>query len=330
MGGLSARTDRRGVVPRTREVIAERVDRVADGVVSLVLVTPDGSPFQPWEPGAHIDVHLGGQYVRQYSLCSSTKDLSHLRVAVLDVPGSRGGSRWIHRNVRPGDTLEISEPRNNFPVRDSRKYLFLAGGIGITPIIPMIERAAEAGRDWRLVYGGRSRAGMAFAERLVDEYGDRVDIVAEDERGRMDLAGVLAMPRAHMLVYACGPGGMLSAVEELCMGWPPGSLHTERFAATALGPGSVAEPFEVELARSGKTVSVPTDRTILEAVEDVGVRVLSSCRQGLCGTCETPVVSGEPEHRDAVLTQDDQDTGATMMICVSRAAAGCGRLVLDL
>lgn len=327
MGGLSARRED-GFVPGTREVVAARVDRVADGVVSLVLVTPDGSPFEPWEPGAHIDVHLGGGLVRQYSLCSSPGDLSHLRIAVLDVPDSRGGSRWVHRELRAGDTLEISEPRNNFPAKDSRKYLFLAGGIGITPLLPMIERAERAGREWRLVYGGRSRAAMAFAGHLVDTYGDRVELVPEDERGRMDLGAVLALPRAHMLVYACGPGGMLRAVEELCMGWPPGTLHTERFAAATLGPGTAAGPFEVELARTGKTVSVPTDRTVLEAVEDVGVRVLSSCRQGLCGTCETTVLSGEPEHRDAVLTEDD--AGSTMMICVSRAAAGCDRLVLDL
>ncbi|RCW39659.1 ferredoxin-NADP reductase [Halopolyspora algeriensis] len=315
---------------RTRDVVVDRVERIAEDVVSLVLVNQDGSPFPAWEPGSHVDLHLGEEHVRQYSLCSSPTDLSHLRIAVLNVPDSRGGSTWVHENIRPGETVSISEPRNNFPIKDSRKYLFLAGGIGITPIIPMIEWAHAAGKEWQLIYGGRSRGSMAFGDRLREEYGDRVQLVPEDESGRMDLQAVLGLPRAHMLVYACGPTGMLRTVEDLCMGWPPGSLHTEKFAATALGTTSAAEPFDVDLVRSGKTVRVPTDRTILDAVEDVGVRVLSSCRHGLCGTCETTVLAGEPEHRDAVLPQEDRDSGDMMMICVSRAAAGCRRLALDL
>lgn len=138
------------------------------------------------------------------------------------------------------------------------------------------------------------------------------------------------MPRAHMLVYACGPGGLLEAVEDRCMGWPPGALHTERFVASTLGAAAANAPFEVELARTGTTVTVPNDKTILEAVEEVGVRVLSSCRGGLCGTCETQIISGEPEHRDAVLSEEDREAGEVMLVCVSRAAAGCPRLVLDL
>jgi len=313
----------------TIDVVIDQVETVADQVVSLVLRRLDGEPFQPWQPGAHIDVHLGEDLVRQYSICSSPQELDHLRIGVLRVPDSRGGSQAVH-GLEAGSPLTIPEPRNNFPLLDSRRYLFIAGGIGITPLIPMIEAAEQAGRDWRLVYGGRSRSTMAFVRQLEERYGDRVQVVAEDESGRMDLDAILGMPRAHMLVYTCGPAGLLAGIEERCMGWPPGALHTERFVATALGAGADSETFEVELDRTGTTVTVPTNKTILEAVEEVGVRVLSSCRGGLCGTCETQIISGEPEHRDAVLTEEDRESGEIMLVCVSRAAAGCPKLVLDL
>ncbi|GER22768.1 ferredoxin [Zafaria cholistanensis] len=319
------------MAPAIIDTTVHAVEHVAEGVVSLVLRRADGRDFPAWGPGAHIDVHLGEDLVRQYSLCSAPSDLSTLRIGVLRVPDSRGGSKHVHQELAVGSSLAVSAPRNNFPLADSRKYLFLAGGIGITPIIPMIEAAEAAGREWTLHYGGRSRSTMAFADALVARYGEeRVRILAEDTEGRMDLQGILGMPRAHMQVYACGPGGMLSAVEDFCMGWPPGALHTERFVADALGAGANSEPFEVELARTGGTVTVDTNQTILEAVEQVGARVLSSCRAGLCGTCETRIVSGEPEHRDAVLTREDKESGEIMLVCVSRAAAGCSRLVLDL
>lgn len=314
----------------TIDAVVDHVDIVADQVVSLVLRRIDGHLFQAWQPGAHIDVHVGDGLVRQYSLCSSPAELDHLRIGVLQVPDSRGGSKAVHA-LLPGMPLTISEPRNNFPLRESRRYLFLAGGIGITPLIPILEAAEAAGKEWTLAYGGRSRNTMAFAQQLEERYGtDRVRIMAADEVGRMDLDQILGMPRAHMLVYACGPAGLLNAVEERCMGWPPGALHTERFTASALGAGATNVPFEVELARTGTTVTVPDDKTILEAVEEVGVRVLSSCRGGLCGTCETQIISGEPDHRDAVLTEEDRNAGEIMLVCVSRAAAGCPRLVLDL
>lgn len=317
--------------PPVLDTLIDRVEHVADGVVSLVLRRPGGEDFPTWEPGSHIDVHLDNGMIRQYSLCSTPDDLSILRIGVLRVPDSRGGSQHVHDELLQGAPLSISAPRNNFPLADSRRYLFIAGGIGITPIIPMLEAAEAAGRDWVLHYGGRSRSTMAFADQLEQRYGsDRVKIVAEDVDGRMDLDTILGMPRAHMLVYACGPSGLLGVLEDYCMGWPPGVLHTERFVADALGAGASSEPFEVELAQTGGTVEVAPNQTILEAVEQQGARVLSSCRAGLCGTCETRIIAGEPDHRDAVLTQADKDAGEVMLVCVSRAAAGCPRLVLDL
>lgn len=317
--------------PTLIDAVIDEVEDIAEGIVSLVLRRPDGQEFPHWTPGSHIDLHLGNGLTRQYSLWSPVDDLTQLRVGVLRTLDSRGGSEWIHDNLRSGDQISISAPRNNFPLVDSRKYMFIARGIGITPLISMIQQVEEQGREWQLYYGGRSRASMALAKQLEEEYGtDKVHIFDEDVRGRLDLETVLAMPRAHMLVYACGPSGMLKIIEDFCMGWPPGTLHTERFVADSLGAAGNPDPFTVELARSGKSLTVPPEKSILEVMEENGTRVLSSCRAGLCGTCETRIIAGEAEHRDAALTQEDKDSGDVMMVCVSRAAAGCNRLVLDL
>lgn len=317
--------------PELIDVVVDEVADIAEGVLSLVLRRRDGQEFPHWTPGSHIDLHLGNGLIRQYSLWSPMDDLTQLRVGVLRTLDSRGGSEWIHDNLRAGERLSISAPRNNFPLVDSRKYMFVAGGIGITPLVSMIQQVEEQGREWQLYYGGRSRASMALVEQLEEQYGtEKVHIFDEDGRGRLDLESILALPRAHMLIYACGPGGMLEAIEDFCMGWPPGSLHTERFVAGTLGAAGNQDPFSVELARSGKEFTVPPEKSILEVMEENGTRVLSSCRAGLCGTCETRIISGEVEHRDAALTQEDKDAGDVMMVCVSRAAAGCNRLVLDL
>lgn len=317
--------------PATIETVIDSVEQAADEVVTLVLRRADGTDFPVWDPGAHIDVHLDNGLIRQYSLCSPTADRSTLKIGVLRTQDSRGGSDFVHAHLLTGTELTISAPRNNFPLVTSRKYMFIAGGIGITPIIPMLEAAEADGKQWVLHYGGRSRSSMAFAAELLEKYGpEKILLYANDEDNMLDLGNVLAMPRAHMLVYACGPGGMLTAIEELCMGWPPGALHTERFVAAELGAGANSEPFEVELAQTGGTVTVQPNETIVDAVEAAGARILSSCRAGVCGTCETRIIAGEPEHRDAVLTEDDKAAGEVMLPCVSRAAAGCSRLVLDL
>lgn len=314
-----------------RTVVLETKETLADGVVRLTLRNPDGSDFPQWQPGSHIDLVLP-DFIRQYSLCSPCADPSMLQVSVLHTPNSRGGSRYVHESLTAGSELTINGPRNNFPLQDSKKYLFIAGGIGITPILPMIEAAEAAGREWRLAYGGRSRNSMAFADELVAAYGTgKVLLYPEDTQGRIDLQVLLGLPRAKMLVYACGPAPLLNAIEDFCMGWPPGALHTELFSAAALdGSGASAEPFELELRNSGLRLEVPVDRSVLEVVEDAGIRVLSSCRQGVCGTCEIRVLAGEVDHRDAVLSAEDKASGETMLICVSRAAAGCQTLSLDL
>jgi ferredoxin-NADP reductase len=234
---------------------------------------------------------------------------------------------FVHDRLSAGDTVRVRGPRNNFELADSPRYEFIAGGIGITPILPMIAAATAAGADWRLLYGGRYRDSMAFLDELAP-YGDRVTVAPQDETGLLDLDSVLGTPRPDTLVYCCGPEPLLAAVEERCRAWPPRSLHVERFSARPLSAPVRAEAFDVELARSELRLTVPPDRSILDVVEEAGIGVLSSCAEGTCGTCETGVLSGLPDHRDSVLTEEERAAGDCMMICVSRSCTA--RLVLDL
>ncbi|WP_030621873.1 PDR/VanB family oxidoreductase [Streptomyces sclerotialus] len=308
---------------------------VAEGVCELSLRRPDGGALPAWTPGAHLDLHLTPDLARSYSLCGDPAERTEWRVAVLRETAGTGGSAYVHDRLAAGDTVTVSAPRNHFPFEPpagpAARCLFLAGGIGITPLLPMIARAQAAGTDWRLLYGGRTRASMAYADRL-SAYGERVTLRPEDEHGLLDLAGYLRPAdtatdtdtATH--VYACGPEALLAATEEQCRaaGLPADSLHVERFRpAPAEGPS-----FEVELADSGRTVRVPPGRSILETLEEAGVQVLSSCRAGTCGTCETEVLSGTPDHRDHLLTDAERAAGDTMLICVSRSHGP--RLVLAL
>lgn len=304
------------------EVLVEGRVELADGVVGLTLGAVDGGMLPSWRPGAHIDVVLGDGLVRQYSLCGDPNVSRTWQIGVLK-EGS--GSTVVHERVRPGDKLVTRGPRNHFALEDASGYLFLAGGIGITPILPMVAAADAAGIEWRLVYGGRRRSAMAFLD-VLSAYGDKVEIRPQDEFGLLDLDGALATAAQGTLVYCCGPEPMIAAAEERCAVLAPGSLRTERFTPKPVTGAS--EAFEVELALSGRTLPVEPGLSILETVEKAGVDVLSSCREGTCGTCETPVLEGEPDHRDSVLTEAERADGSFMMICVSRARGP--RLVLEL
>jgi ferredoxin-NADP reductase len=300
----------------------------AEGVVVLDLRDPSGAELPAWAPGAHLDLQLREGLVRQYSLCGDPNDRSVWRIGVLREPQGRGGSEHVHESLTEGAEVQVRGPRNNFPLVESPRYLFIAGGIGITPILPMLTAAEAAGADWELHYGGRSRRSMAFLEALEDATGNRVTLHPQDEVGLIDLPEILCTPRPDTLVYTCGPEPLLKAVEQHCAAWPEGSLHVERFSPKEAGEPVLADAFEVELATSGLTLTVPPDRSILDVVEEAGIPVLSSCQEGTCGTCETPVLEGEVEHRDSVLTPAEQADSAVMMVCVSRAAGP--RLVLDL
>ena len=315
----------------TRELetsaVVKRKDLVAEGVVALTLRPVADEPFPSWEPGAHVDLELDGAPARQYSLCGDPSEPSTVRLGVLRDPDGRGSSLFVHDRLQEGDSVTLRGPRNNFPLVPSPRYLFIAGGIGITPMLPMIRAAEAAGADWQLVYGGRQRSSMAFLDELA-AYGDKVSVRPQDETGFLDLDTLLGQPRPDTKIYCCGPEPLLNAVEERCQHWPAKSLHVERFVPKPLGEPVLATAFDVHLATSGLTVSVPPGRSILDVVEEAGVEVLSSCAEGTCGTCETPVLGGIPDHRDSVLDEEARNAGDCMMICVSRSCTA--RLVLDL
>ena len=299
---------------------------MADGIVELTLTDPAGEQLPSWTAGAHVDLILDPSLTRQYSLCGSATEESTWKVGVLLDPNSRGGSAYVHEKLAEGATVRVRGPRNHFPLVSSPRYQFIAGGIGITPILAMIEAAEARGAEWSLLYGGRTRASMAFLDQLDSD--DRVTVSPQDEKGLLDLASVLGEPRADTLVYCCGPGVLLDAVEDACATWPDGSLHLERFAAKKVEASEDAlDSFEVECSRSGVTVTVPDGTSMYDAVEKAGVDVLGSCMEGICGTCEADVLEGTPDHRDSVLSKAERERGDTVMLCVSRSLSK--KLVLD-
>ncbi|MGW3158955.1 PDR/VanB family oxidoreductase [Streptomyces sp. NPDC001089] len=309
-------------LPEAELVVTGR-ESVAAGVIALTLRDPHGAELPGWEPGAHIDVECGPGLERQYSLCGDPADRGAWRIAVLREPHGRGGSAYLHERVGAGGTVRVRGPRQGFALVPASRYRFVAGGIGITPILPMLPAARAAGAEWTLLYGGRSRGSMAFLAEL-SRYGDRVTVAPQDESGLLDLDSALSGLPTGTLVYCCGPGPLLDAVEERC---PAGLLHVERFRPKDQEPYAEAE-FEVVLVRSGRTLTVPAGTSVLDAVRGAGAEVLFSCTEGTCGTCETDVLEGIPDHRDSVLTAAERAAGSTMLICVSRCRGK--RLVLDL
>ncbi|MBS3650580.1 oxidoreductase [Pseudaminobacter sp. 19-2017] len=301
---------------------------VADGVIAIELAAPDGGDLPSWEPGAHIDVLLPNGLVRQYSLCGDPSLRDRWRIAVLREPSSRGGSSWLHDQLQEGQRIAVAAPRNNFRVVESERYLFVAGGIGITPILPMVRSVAAKGKQWTLLYGGRSRRSMAFLEEIEGFQGGASHIIPQDEFGLLDLDSFLGEHQPDTVVYCCGPTPLIEAVEQRCRNWRQGALHLERFAPSEKAKTREKGSFEVELARSGRRIVVPPHRSILDVLEENGCKVTNSCRAGICGTCLVKVLSGVPDHHDDVLSLDEQAAGDAMLVCVSRAKSD--RLVLDL
>ncbi|MEV7980158.1 PDR/VanB family oxidoreductase [Streptomyces sp. NPDC086519] len=325
-----------GTAKEQSALLVHRMTWEAADVLSVDLVHPQRKPLPAWTPGAHIDLHLDG-LVRQYSLCGDPADSDRYRVAVLKDPASRGGSAFVHGGLRPGALVTVGGPRNHFELADAASYVFVAGGIGVTPLLTHAREAAGRGLPWQFWYGGRSRASMAFAEELGElAAADRTVVLRpKDEDGRLDLDRVLAGVPEGALVYCCGPERLTAAVRAGCAALGIlGRLRVEHFAAaTAPGTGTGAgadggTAFEVECAKSRVTVTVGPDESIVDALENVGVVVDASCRDGVCGTCEVPVIEGELDHRDMVLTDAEQAAGDLMLICVSRCTSR--RLVLDL
>ena len=307
------------------EVVEVRPE--ASGVLSLTVRGCDGAELPTWSPGAHADLILSDDLERQYSLCGLPDERNSWMFAVLREPQGRGGSAFVHGQVAAGDRLSVRGPRNHFPLVDAAEYLFVAGGIGVTPILPMIREVSKTGRSWRMLYGGRSRASMAFLSEL-SEYGDRITIAPEDETGLLDLSSFLIDQSAGTAVYCCGPTALLDAVEAMSIEWQTGTLHVERFAPKVGALEGTNSEFKVVLEQTGTTIAVAADQTIVEALEQAGLDVDTSCREGTCGTCETTVLEGLPDHRDSVLSASEQARNDVMMICCSRALSET--LVLDL
>ena len=298
---------------------------IADRVVSITLGSIDGAELPEWTPGSHIDLYLPGGLIRQYSLCSDPADRALWRIGVLRELNGRGGSEVVHDSVQVGDTLTAVGPRNNFGYRPSASdVLFIAGGIGVTPILPMVRAAQQAGANWRMLYLGRNRDSMGFLDEL-ESYGDRITVHTSDDGGILPLGrGIASFGLTDPEIYACGPAPLLDTLGE---GWPAGRLHIERFTGNGTGAQGTDTAFVVETS-DGTEIQVAADETILAAMIRCGVPALNSCQEGICGTCETVVLEGTPLHRDSLLSDEERASNETMMICVSRCIGD--RLVLEL
>lgn len=299
----------------------------AEDVISLTLAAADGAVLPEWQAGSHLEIKLPSGALRHYSMCGDLHDRLTYQVAVLKDEQGRGGSKEIHRDLRVGQVLAASAPRNLFPLKDAANYLFVAGGIGITPMLPMIQ-TVDGVKPWQLFYAGSRKAKMAFTEQLA-KWPWQVSLCADDVHGFPDINALLDKQSADTAVYCCGPAGLIKAVDAACKARHL-SFTCEHFGAAEpiAAPAADAESFEVVLKQSGKTLTVLPEQTILGEVRKVLPSVGYSCEAGFCGACETRIVEGEAEHLDSLLSDAEKAANKSMMICVSRAK--CSRLVLDL
>ena len=298
----------------------------APRVLSLQLCAVDGKPLPPFAPGAHVDLRLPDGTLRQYSLCGDPGDTSHYRLGVRAVAGGLS-SGFIHHKLRPGELVTISAPRNNFPLVEAGSYIFIAGGIGITPLIPMMRQASNKARPWMLFYCNRRAEDASFLAEI-KALGGEISLHASEAGTRLDVAQRLTTVRKDTLIYCCGPERLMTSVEQATAAWPEASIHFEWFTPRSHPPDETSGGFEVVCRRSGLTLTVPPDQSVLAALTEAGVEVPSSCQQGVCGTCEVRLISGEVDHRDSILSASERAANQSMMVCVSRARND--RLVLDI
>lgn len=300
----------------------------AENVLSLELEHPAGAELPEWQPGAHIDVVVSDGSTRQYSLSGDPAQRRSYRIAVLREAAGRGGSEHLHRGVRAGDTVRVKGPRNHFKLEDAPAYVFIAGGIGITPLLPMLAAADAAGADWQLHYFGGSSEAMAFVGELA-RHGERARVIPRDARRESALADIVSTAPSDALYYACGPARLTGELAALLESRGEADrMRSELFAAPDSTDQAAGDGFSVRLERSGLELPVAPEQSILEVITAAGIDVLTDCEEGICGSCETTVISGEVDHRDHVLTRQERESNSCMMVCVSRAA--CPVLVLDL
>lgn len=307
-------------------VVVARSDRSAS-VTEFVLEREDQGRLPDWAPGAHIDVVLPSGAIRQYSLCGDRWAPHQYRIAVQREQDGSGGSRELHDEISVGDPVSFGGPRNNFRLAPATTYRFIAGGIGITAVLPMIDQAVQLGLDWKLLYLGRTTERMAYRE-LVEQYPDHVTMHASSTNGRTSIRRWLGDLPADAMVYACGPEALLETLPQECPGLPAERLRTERFSNALTNATVSDEPYEIELKRSGRIIDAPGTTPVVDALASAGVDVITSCSKGVCGTCEVDVLDGEIDHRDAILDDTERTANTCMFPCVSRALSQ--RLVLDL
>ena len=303
------------------------ITTLAEDIRCLTLIRPDGCELPSFAPGAHVDLHLGNDLVRQYSLINDGANAPRsYQVAVARDPHSRGGSAFVHDRLTEGMEIQVSAPRNHFPlVEDANHYVFIAGGIGVTPIYAMVRWCVAHGKSWQLAYATRTAGRCAFRDQL-QEFSQARLHHDDENKGVLDLTPYLEAPAVGTHLFCCGPQPLMTSVKDATANWPTGSVHFEWFSAPAIDSPS-NQPFEVVLNRSGQRLLVRSDQTLLAALREAGIPIASVCTEGVCGTCETAVIAGEIDHRDQVLTEDEKAAGATMMVCCSRSR---GTLVLDL
>lgn len=316
----------------TLAVKVEQRKKEADDIISLELASIDGKPLPPFSAGSHIDVHLGEGLVRQYSLCNDPTDSHRYQIAVLRDPQSRGGSVAVHEKIKVGDVIQISEPRNHFALGHAEHYLLLAGGIGVTPILCMAERLARIGASFEMHYCARSPERTAFLGRIkTSAFAQRVQFHFDsgDASQKLALGQVLAAAKPDTHIYVCGPTGFIDYVTGTArgQGWPAERVHLEYFGA-APQDTSGDTAFEVKLASSGQTYTIPADKSVCAALLEHGIDIPISCEQGVCGTCITRVLAGTPDHRDVYFTDEEKAANDQFTPCCSRARTSL--LVLDL
>lgn len=317
----------------TLAVRVARKHTEAEGICSLELVSASGGALPAFSAGAHIDVHLPGGLTRQYSLCNNPAEAHRYLIAVLRDPASRGGSQAVHEQVHEGDTLTISVPKNHFALAaDAKRHLLLAGGIGVTPLLAMAEQLSTQGAAFDLHYCARSKSRAAFVQRMQDApfasqvHGHWDD---ESEQTAFDVTTLLASVQAGVHVYVCGPKGFMDLVLSTARtaGWPESQLHFEFFGAEVAHLAS-DEAFIVKIASTGQEIQVPSDKTVVQALQQAGVDIPIACEQGVCGTCLTRVLEGIPDHKDMYLTPEEQAANDQFTPCCSRARSPM--MVLDI
>jgi cytochrome P450/ferredoxin-NADP reductase len=307
------------------ELVVSAMRLEAEGILSVELRDPNGSPLPNWEPGAHIDLWSSAEHFSKYSLCADPAERRSWRIGVAREETSRGTSRLVHESLRPGMRVRVGAPVNNFTLQPAKSYLFVAGGIGVTPLLPMMAEADRNGVEFTVLYCGKSRRRMPFLAEL-EKYGERVQLFVGDEGARLNLtAAVAEAVSAESAIYCCGPDRLMDQAQRIAEEHAI-EVRCERFTGVeALRDGDT--PFTVRLGRDGKTVIVPADKTALQVLAEEGMQVLNSCQAGNCGSCETRILDGTPEHRDVYLTKGQKARNDRMMICVSRG--GDETIVLD-